>query len=964
MDGELGSGAAWMFGLRGSFTLCDGDGFWEVRRGKVDVYAMPLRSGPLRFLMSLSGGQAMLGICGTEERGFRLAARPRRGAEVARHTLADLLSSASQREREVRVRWIEGWVATLSAALPGRSAGRYELVSAKSGANDLRLKDQPRRILPESGVAWIRVRSGPSCKLVGMGSEDGELDPAVWFPVTRDSSVQAQPHSVIAVRGTEALLGTEALAAGLRGFHAQVACRIGEHLETVQHSERQALDLKLKADERALGAAVSVLASPLDSIPADSVYDRSRPLLRACELVGGAEGISVRPHPSLQRPGQVKDPVSRIARASGARIRRVALSGAWWKRTRSALVGFRESDGAPVALLPDRKGGFKCVDPVSDTSSRVTKQSASSLRSFAYMMYRPFPTVPLGVGAMLKFGLNGCKAELLAMAFVGIAIAMISVAVPLATTVIFDRLIPGAFRNEMVSVSAFLIVAALCTGLFGLVRGFTILRLQSRVDSTLQAALWDRLLSLPVSFFSRFSAGDLAMRSLALSDIRRAFSGHFVSICITLISSVFSLGVIFYINFYLGAIIALMMLAGLSIATTEAIYQVKHQRKLYNVSGKISGIVLGLLNGIAKIRIAGAEKRAFRLWADVYIQQVHHSVVVRRSQNRLELFAMTYPIVSLATVFLVNSTLLSDHRNPLSTGEFLGSLAAYTQIVSAVVSFSIILSSVLGTIPQFDRMAPILREAPEAQVAKMDPGVLTGKIDFDLVTFRYVQGRAAVLRDVSVHIMPGEFIAIVGPSGSGKSTILRLLLGFEQPEEGGIYLDGRDLSSLDAREVRKQIGVVLQSDMLVTGSILSNIIGASGELSLADAWEVARLSGLDQDLQNMPMGMHTMINAGGGGLSGGQRQRVMIARALVGQPRIVVFDEATSALDNRNQAAVSENLQRFKATRVVVAHRLSTIREADRIYVLDAGRVVQCGDYATLMREGGLFASLVERQLA
>jgi ABC-type bacteriocin/lantibiotic exporter with double-glycine peptidase domain len=253
--------------------------------------------------------------------------------------------------------------------------------------------------------------------------------------------------------------------------------------------------------------------------------------------------------------------------------------------------------------------------------------------------------------------------------------------------------------------------------------------------------------------------------------------------------------------------------------------------------------------------------------------------------------------------------------------------------------------------------------APEARAERTDPGVLSGDIEINQVSFRYKADGPLALNDVSLRVRPGEFVAIVGPSGSGKSSLFRLLLGFETPEAGSVYYNGQDLTKLDVQAVRRQIGVVLQEARLMPGSIYQNIIGTL-DLTLEDAWEAARMSGLDEDTRQMPMGMHTVITAGGATLSGGQRQRLMIARAVVAKPRLMLFDEATSALDNRTQETVSKNLEVLHTTRIVIAHRLSTIRRADRVYVLVGGRLAQSGAYAELLNQRGPFADLVKRQLA
>ena len=275
------------------------------------------------------------------------------------------------------------------------------------------------------------------------------------------------------------------------------------------------------------------------------------------------------------------------------------------------------------------------------------------------------------------------------------------------------------------------------------------------------------------------------------------------------------------------------------------------------------------------------------------------------------------------------------------------------------------MASVVGyavqVVPLYERARPILEAPPEVDPAKAAPGDLSGEVELSHVSFRYQPDGPLILDDVSLHVKAGEFVAFVGPSGAGKSTIIRLLLGFESPASGSIYYDHEDLSGLDRQALRRQIGVVLQDGKLTPGDVFSNIVGSS-PLTQDDAWEAARLAGLEEDIHDMPMGMQTVIGEGAATLSGGQRQRLMLARAVASRPRILLLDEATSALDNRTQADVSRGLERLKATRIVVAHRLSTVRNADCIYVIDGGRIVQSGRYEELVGQKGLFADLAKRQ--
>jgi len=357
--------------------------------------------------------------------------------------------------------------------------------------------------------------------------------------------------------------------------------------------------------------------------------------------------------------------------------------------------------------------------------------------------------------------------------------------------------------------------------------------------------------------------------------------------------------------------------------------------------------------------VAGAEDRALAVWSQQFGLQKGLSFRARSQANNLATFNAAVPIVTSMALFAAVTLLPAGS---LSLGSFLAFNAAAVQLFFGALAASSALSSLVQIVPLYERARPVLEALPEVDVSKTDPGDLGGDVEISHVSFRYHADGPLVLKDVSVHVRPGEFVAFVGPSGAGKSTLVRLLLGLESPTAGSIYYDRADLAGLDLQAVRRQLGVVLQNSRILSGDIFSNIIGAS-LLTLEDAWEAARLSGLDQDIEQMPMGMYTVVAEGASTLSGGQRQRLMIARAVVAKPRILLFDEATSSLDNKTQAIVSRSLEGLRATRIVVAHRLSTIQGADRIYVLDGGRVVEQGRYEELMGQGGLFAELAKRQL-
>jgi ATP-binding cassette subfamily C protein len=356
--------------------------------------------------------------------------------------------------------------------------------------------------------------------------------------------------------------------------------------------------------------------------------------------------------------------------------------------------------------------------------------------------------------------------------------------------------------------------------------------------------------------------------------------------------------------------------------------------------------------------VSGSENRAFSVWAKLFAQRRDADMAGERIGTRVQVFHAIYPVLCSMALFW----LMAGDGQKLSTGQFLAFSASFGVFMRAVLDIIGAALRTLSIVPIYERARPILTSAVESQGSSDVRIELSGELELSHLSFRYEQSGPLILDDVTLRIDAGEFVAVVGPSGSGKSTLLRIMLGFEAPAEGGVFYDGQALSGMDIRGVRQQIGVVLQHSRIMAGDIFTNIVGNSG-LTLDDAWRAARQAAFAKDVEEMPMGMHTVLAQGGGTLSGGQRQRLLIARALASQPRILFFDEATSALDNRTQAVVSESLEQLRVTRVVIAHRLSTIRHADRIVVLDRGRIVQMGRFEALLAQGGTFGALARRQL-
>ncbi|MDG3439605.1 NHLP bacteriocin export ABC transporter permease/ATPase subunit [Nitrospirillum amazonense] len=721
----------------------------------------------------------------------------------------------------------------------------------------------------------------------------------------------------------------------------------------------QRLQDKARADGRMFASSIGDLAQVLAGQAADSavLLGTGDALVDACRQVFRAAGIT--PAVSASAADAPIQRLESLARQAGAAWRVVALTGRdWWRDGAMPLLAFRK-DGAPVALLPAARGdGLWLWDPAAGTRVRLDARQAAGLETQAFVFYRPLPDERITLWSLARFALRGSGRDIARLLLLGALGGVLGLGVPVATGALINTVIPAGGPGRLGQFILLLLTATLGVSAFELTRAIALLRVDARAAIGVQAAVMQRVLRLPAPFFRTYAAGDLTQRIFGATQILHSISESAQSALISWIFSLASFAFLFTIDWRLGLLVAL--LAGIAMAAAVGInlLRLRLERRMIAVQGDLASRVFQLLTGMAKLRANGAEKRAFALWATRFAQQKTLSFGVQRLGDRLEVFNAGYVVLASLCLFAA-----VEAAAPLSTGAFAAFNAAFSQFFAATLAMTMALTNALSAAPLYERLRPLLQAMPEPNRVQAAPRPFTGAIDISHVSFRYSADGPLILDDVSISIRPGEFVAIVGASGSGKSTLFRLLLGFERPQGGAIYYDGQDLAGLDLGAVRRQLGVVLQNGKLIPGPLSSNIIGASTRLTVDDAWEAARLAGLDQDIRAMPMGMHTVIAEGAGVISGGQKQRLMIARALAGRPRILLFDEATSALDNTTQAIVTRSVRELRATRVVIAHRLSTIIEADRIFVMDQGRLVENGSYADLIAQGGVFGDLARRQM-
>ncbi|MEM7482093.1 MAG: NHLP bacteriocin export ABC transporter permease/ATPase subunit [Acidobacteriota bacterium] len=939
---------------------------WLVDRGRLELFMEPWdggrATGPRLHLGEVTADGGLL--ASFEAGGLRLIAVATEPTELTEVNRGEV-TTAPQRDdaAEALGRRIDGWIASVTEAVP-RPPAPHHLTPLRSDGTEQALEAKKPAGRPAKGLLWVRLESGEARYL---GIPELALAVGETVPSTGDLWLTGDGETVVSARSTQELLKAGTLEDHLRAFHQRFLTWLEIERRTIDEEERQRLGLATELDRRSVESATERLVSILDSDDSGSSATAtvSEPMITVCRLIGEFHGFEIRIPPEPESGKKRKTRLEEICAASRLRSRRVLLRDDWWRHDNGPLIGVRllgegkeEDDRRAVALLPTSPRSYDMVDPVEGTRQPVDKEIGEALDGNAFMLYPPLPEGPLGIRDLVRAAFKGRRRDVMTLIMMGLCGGLLGMVVPLITGRLFGQVIPSADRSQLAQLGMALVVSAVATGVFEIVRGIAMLRLGAKVDGSVQAAVWNRLLSLPMSFFRRYTVGDLADRSLGLDAIRELLAGNVTSTLLTAIFSVFSFGLLFYYSWRLALVATAIVLVLMVTTTVLTLMQIRRQRPLFEIQGKIASLLLGLLHGVSKLRVAGAEKRGYALWAGRFAEQRSHAMRVRHVANLQAALNSFYGVLASIAIFAM---LGLSQKIQMPIGDFLAFIAAFSQFLASSLAIIGVLSSVLAMVPTYERLVPILVEPPEVDESRVDIGDLRGDIEFNHVSFRYKEDGPLILDDVSLEAKRGEMVALVGPSGSGKSTCIRLILGFETPEAGSIYFDGQDLSSLALQSVRRQIGVVLQNGEPMVGDIYSNIVGSSN-LGIDAAWEAAAMAGLAEDIAAMPMKMHTIISEGAGTFSGGQKQRLLIARAVVHRPRVLLFDEATSALDNRTQDIVSRSLEQLDATRIVVAHRLSTILNADRIYVIDRGRVMESGTYAELARAGGVFSTLVERQ--
>ncbi len=903
--------------------------YW-VTRGEVEIFLVPEKGERSPWLRLAEDGW----IFG-------------HSAETTGRLAAYATTSEGAQVGVLSVERVESASAIFLSALPAllEQYGRHFGVLAPKNTTALRpglkgnLLFENNHYNAESGIVWIR-------------SQEAGL-PKGWFPLTRSLWINAAQRGPADTADTDTVAAQGTWLEGLRYLQSTSYAAAAEQCQVRLRALQQAITWRQQANQTALMTGLAQLANILPGseleMPDTGDVHSLASLCRQLEELYGC------PFPTNLDPGlPVPQALARVARC---RWRMVILRDGWWKTDAGPMLVVRERAFGTVFR---QANGYWFRPGSGATAQIVTPALAAELTPQAYVFYTPFEREHIGLKSLSWLCLRLARREVVVLLGLSLLSALLALLVPIATGLLIGTVLPSGLETELGQLILALLVASLAGNLFGIVKSLTQLRLEGTLDAHMQAALFDRLLELPAPFFRQYSLGDLANRALGFNSVRQALSGAALSSFLGALFSVFSLAMLFYYSFKLALVALVIALIQTGLLLFGGLVQMRFQRRQLKLAGELAGRVAQFLSGIAKLRVAGAESRAFAQWSNLFAGY-RHSVYRLRITN-LWLNSLQSLLGLLGQGVLLAFTAHWGFTKALSAASLMSFFSAFGQFTSGLNSLTSSLNTLLGVGPTMERARPILETVPEVEPNMPIAAPLRGLVEVKEAWFRFDAQDNWVLENISLQARPGEFVAVVGPSGAGKSTLLRLLLGFEGAQRGSVLYDGQNLMHIDRVSLRRQLGVVLQDARLMPGDLFSNIVG-SATLGEEDAWHALRLAGLEEEVRAMPMQLHTVVTDGSGGLSGGQRQRLMIARAVVAKPRVLIFDEATSALDAKTQEEVSNSLANLQATRIVVAHRLSTIQKADRIYVVHNHKIEQVGTFEELTSTPGFFAEFARRQM-
>ena len=950
-------------------ALDDCNSFWFVEEGTVDLFLLEkkeeIEQAAPQHLMRVETNRILPGVIADKQENsgsettLSLIAKGKPGTRLRRFPISAFTKIHSTEIAEQ----IDTWLSALTLAL-----SRFVIRSPRP--NVLMEPDTVNTkcsgiLSVLRGVVWVtgtQHGTGLFMDMVDPTELTGSSTETA-IPLTRASWFSIFDEVPIAGKSTEMLAQEGLLRSALESFH-----KIAFHMERLNRQltvvddanlERDRIMSRRVAENVARSRLLNIYEVPTES---DSQVEDTA-LGRALKLIGRHQGIKFN---IPQRSSSNDSPISLmdILDASAVRARRVQLDkdSAWWKKDSGVLLAFRATDNQPYVLKPGSFGRYTQIDPVSKRRFATSKVRAGELKEEAWMFYQPLPSSPVKPSDLLSLALRGSGSDLTRFVLTGFVSGLMKMIPALGLGLVANLIVAGENTvGPLYAVAVTLVTFGILGTVFNLLQSTAMMRFEGRAASNLEAAFWDRLMRLPSNVLHRQPSGDLAMSGMTFQNLRDGFQGVVANSLLSVIFLIPVFGIVFFYDIVLGSIVLSFSLIALLTMVLWGMCQVAPYGRMLSAVRRVSGLLFEIIEGITKLRAENAEGSAFAMWAREYREQKHAELKLGKFERHARALGVALPFLAGA-VLLFSVILVGDGAFPV--GDFLILFTVFIVFQHAIARFGESFSAVASMLPALNQMRSLLTALPDTETEGDPVETLHGDVLFDHVSFSYGANGPLVLDDVTIHTRSGEFVAIAGESGAGKSTLFKLAIGLDRPTNGAVYYDGRDLRHLNLKQVRRKIGVVPQSVRLHPQDIWDNIVAHHEEPSTDQVWQTAKSARIEQEIRAMPMGMMTMVGASGSVLSGGESQRISIARSLLGNPRIILFDEATNWLDNEKQAQVMQNLALLTSTRIVIAHRLSTLKQADRVYVMQGGKIVQYGTFEELLEIDGVFRDLVKRQIA
>lgn len=925
-----------------------------------------LIEGPLTFFQNVSSGHFVFSFPVDTESLFRVVAIANGSTHVYKMAYSQIEQLSLQwphLKDHINRDW-EHWLEATSSLFSMHSLTHYDYKAIPSAPLMMKKgeKISNESVDKKQEVIWIEVRQGA---LSLLGKPDLVITAPQLYPIHHEMWMQCEEDTTIEKRDPTLLILQPPYWNGIELFQSHFLKLFALFQHSQMEEEHQNARLTNVIEQRNLQNSLNELSTIFSSEEYLFQEEKHDVLYQTLQLIGKSLDLTFLPLDKKYDKFNFQEKLYYFCFNSHIFYREITLVKNWWKHDVGTLLGFYGDPAQPIALIRSASS-YQMVDLHTQKTCQVDAHLDEALTPAAYTFYRALPSkAKIGGYDLCSFVISHRIGKVLLVLLFGSLSFLLMLFFPFANSLLFNLVIPNSDEPLLWQVTIGMLIISLTTTVFTFAREYLLVYLGGYFEHDLETGIWQRLFDLPLQFFRRFETGNLLIRAFAIRAISEKLKGVSLRLLLNVVFAAVYLLPMFYYS-------ATMAWAGLSIIVIGwfssfwfIAKNIQYNQAVFEYKGNTNGKLVQFFSGISKIRITGSENLMFILWEKLFFPVKKLEWKMEKLGNLVRVINFVISNFALLIIYAVAIRLLQSENSPLSqhlsVGNFIAFLAAFIPFSIAVADFCLTLLNISDIWPLWKFGRVILEDAPETNEKKSNPGFLNGDVRLDYVSFRYDKTSLFILDGISLDIKAGEFVGIVGHSGCGKSSIVKLLIGFETPEIGAVYYNGKDLNSLDIRHVRNQLGIVLQAGTILDGTIRDNIV-TSGFYTDEEVQEALALSGFEEDLKRLPMGLNTVVMEGGASFSGGQRQRLLIARALISRPKILIMDEATSALDNYTQELVSRNLESLKVTRIVIAHRLNTVKKADRIYVLDKGKIVDQGTFKELASRKGVFSELAKKQ--